>query len=192
MDVDEIIAQRKSIRSFQNTPVPDDMLESLVNVAHQAPSWMNKQCWHFIIITDKGTIEEIAQASIINRWLKQAPALIMLCADPFLSGKRNDLSYYLVDAAIAFDHLILSATDKGLGTCWIGSFDEEKIKKFLEYHLEFVLSCLHPLATLRKKNPLVIKYDRLLFVVLKEKHYLRFYIGNIGKYFSSPYQRNCY
>jgi nitroreductase len=131
MDVDEIISKRKSIRSFQNTPVPDDVLESLVNVAHQAPSWMNKQCWHFIIITDKGTIEEIAQASIINRWLKQAPALIILCADPFLSGKRNDLSYYLVDAAIAFDHLILSATDKGLGTCWIGSFDEEKIKKIL-------------------------------------------------------------
>ena len=131
MGVDEIIAQRKSIRSFQNKAVPHDVLESLVDVAHQAPSWMNKQCWHFIIITDSNTIREIAKASIINRWLKQAPAVIILCADPFLSGKRNDLPYFLVDAAIAFDHLMLSATEKGLGTCWIGSFDEDKIKDIL-------------------------------------------------------------
>ena len=131
MEVDEVIAQRKSIRSFKNKPVPDNVLESLVNVAHQAPSWMNKQCWHFIIVNDKDSIEEIAKANIINRWLKQAPALIIICADPFLSGKRNDIAYFLVDAAIAFDHLILSATDKGLGTCWIGNFDEEKLKNIL-------------------------------------------------------------
>ncbi len=131
MNVDEVIQKRKSVRSFQSKPVTDELLESLVDIAHQAPSWMNKQCWHFIIVKDTIMIQEIARSGIINRWLKQAPAIIMVCADPHLSGTRKDLPYFLVDAAIAMDHLILSATDKGLGTCWIGSFDEKKLKSLL-------------------------------------------------------------
>jgi len=131
MNVDEVIRQRKSIRSFQQKPVPDEVLESLVDTAHQGPSWMNKQCWHFIIVKETITIQEIARAGIINRWLKQAPALIIACADPHLSGTREGLPYFLVDTAIAMDHLILSATEKGLGTCWIGSFDEKKMKSLL-------------------------------------------------------------
>jgi nitroreductase len=131
MSVDDIILQRKSIRSFQDRKVPTKLLESLVDIARQAPSWMNKQCWHFLIVDDVLKIQEIARMSITNRWLKQAPAIIIICADPYLSGKRGGLPYFLVDAAIALDHLVLSATEKGLGTCWIGSFDEEKLKNFL-------------------------------------------------------------
>ena len=131
MSIDDIIVRRKSIRSFKEKKVPDKVLESLVDIARQAPSWMNKQCWHFIIVNDVVKIQEIARTGITNRWLKQAPAIIIVCADPYLSGKRDNLPYFLVDAAIALDHLILSATDKGLGTCWIGSFDEQGLKTLL-------------------------------------------------------------
>ena len=82
MDVDDAIKLRKSNRSFIDKSVPDDLLESLVSIAHFAPSWMNKQCWHFVIIKDKELIEQIARSNITNRWLKQAPALIFVCADP--------------------------------------------------------------------------------------------------------------
>jgi len=131
MDVDEVISQRRSVRSYQATPVSEELLEELVDTARQAPSWMNKQCWHFLIVTDSLQIADIAKTAVTNHWIKQAPALIFVCADPHLSGTRDGLEYYMVDAAIAMDHLILFATSKGLGTCWIGSFNEEKIKNLL-------------------------------------------------------------
>ena len=56
----------------------------------------------------------------------------MACADPSLSGMNNDIKYYLIDVSVAFEHLILAATDKGLGTCWIGEFSDKKIKELLE------------------------------------------------------------
>ncbi|MDG6218855.1 MAG: nitroreductase family protein, partial [Candidatus Thermoplasmatota archaeon] len=90
--------------------------------------------------------------SIINRWLKQAPALILICADPHLSGNRDGISYYLVDAAIAMDHLILSATDKGLGTCWIGSFNEEKLKTILSIPPRIRVVALTPIGYPKKQN----------------------------------------
>jgi len=71
-------------------------------------------------------------AGIINSWLKKAPIIIVACADPKLSGMRNSIEYFMVDVAIAMEHIILAATNFGLGSCWIGSFDESRIKKVLE------------------------------------------------------------
>lgn len=154
MDVDNVISNRKSIRSFQSRPVPEDLLESLVDSARKAPSWMNKQCWHFIIVEDTLQIVEIAKSSITNRWLKHAPALIVGCADPHLSGSRGGIPYYIVDAAIAMDHLILSATNHGLGTCWIGSFNEKKIRKLLMIPPRIRIIALTPIGFPKEKESL--------------------------------------
>ena len=76
---------------------------------------VNKQCWRFIVIQNKETIEQIAKTSLINRWLKTAPVLIVACADPTESGSNMILiEYYMVDVSIAFEHLILAATDVGI------------------------------------------------------------------------------
>jgi nitroreductase len=112
--------------------VPESDLIYRLDCAKKAPSSMNKQCWRFIIIRDPKVIQDIAKTSVINRWMKQAPVLIVACADPQVSGVNNNIKYYLIDVAIAFEHLILAATDKGLGTCWIGGFSEDKIKSILE------------------------------------------------------------
>jgi nitroreductase len=131
MEFKDVITNRSSVRAYQKTSIEDEKIEYVLNCARQAPSWANTQCWRYIIITDSETIKALAKASVINRWLKQAPCIIVACADTTISGNKNDIEYYTVDVAIAFEHLILAATDVGLGTCWIGGFNEKKIKDIL-------------------------------------------------------------
>jgi nitroreductase len=131
MQFREVINKRSSTRDYKNTPVEEEKIEYILDCARQAPSWANTQCWRFITIQNHETINELAKVSIINRWLKQAPCIIIACADTTASGNKNNINYYTVDVAIAFEHLILAATDLGLGTCWIGGFDEKKIKELL-------------------------------------------------------------
>jgi nitroreductase len=95
-----------------------------------APSWANNQCCRYVVIKDKDKIKELANGR--KPWLKQAPMVLAACADPQGSGSRNGMDYYLVDVGISMQQLVLAATDLGLGTCWIGMFDEAKVKKLLE------------------------------------------------------------
>lgn len=146
MEFDEVIQQRISTRSFQKVPVDDSLIIRILENARQAPSWMNRQCWHFLVISDPLIIQDIAKTGIINRWLKQAPVIIIACADPHKSGENSGIPYFAVDAAIAMEHIVLSATNHGLGTCWVGSFDEDKIKKLLEIPPRIRIIALSPLG----------------------------------------------
>jgi len=132
MEFVDVIKTRTSVRDYRDTPVDAEKISYMLECARLAPSAANKQCWRFIVIRDKETVEQIAKTTIINRWLKTAPVLIIACADPTESTVNNTLEYYPVDVAIAFEHLILAATDLGLGTCWIAEFHEEKLKELLE------------------------------------------------------------
>ncbi len=147
MEFQEVINQRRSIRNYEDRDVEDDKIEYVLECARLAPSWMNMQCWHFIIVTDKDKIKELAKmCGVINRWIKKAPIIVVACADPLSSGRREDINYYLVDTAIAMEHLILAATDVGLGSCWIGSFDEKEIKKLLGIPPRIRIVALTPLG----------------------------------------------
>jgi len=146
MEFINVIQHRSSVRSYSEREVEDDKITYVLEAAQLAPSWANKQCWRFIVIKNKETIERISKTSIINRWLKSVPTIICACADPTESGTNNTMEYYLVDAAIAFDHLILAATDQGLGTCWIGGFDEEKVKELLGIPKRIRVIALTPLG----------------------------------------------
>ena len=152
MEFDDVIRQRTSIRAYEPIPVDDSLIQNILENARLAPSWMNRQCWHFVIITDTMIIQEIAKTGIINRWLKQAPVIIIACADPHRSGENNEIPYYAVDTAIAMQHLILSATNVGLGTCWIGSFDERRIKTLLEIPPRIRIIALTPLGYPKEKK----------------------------------------
>jgi nitroreductase len=100
-----------------------------LEAARVAPSWANKQCWHFIVVREREKIEKLSP--MINFWLKDAPAVIVACGDPSKSGFKNEQHYYLVDVAIALEHFVLAATNDGLGTCRIGAFGEETVKTLL-------------------------------------------------------------
>lgn len=129
MDFIDVIAARKSVRGYSDKPVEDEKLSKVLEAARLAPSWANKQCCRYVVVKDKAKIQELS--GILNGWLKQAPVIIVACADPKDSGDRNGMNYYLVDVGISMQQLVLAATDLELGTCWIGAFDEAKIKKAL-------------------------------------------------------------
>lgn len=130
MEFMEVISARKSVRDYSAKDVEEEKLTKILEAARLAPSWANKQCCQYIVVKNKETISELS--SFLNPWLKQAPVVLVACANPKDSGSRNGMDYYLVDVAISMQQLILAATDVGLGTCWIGAFDEEKVKKALE------------------------------------------------------------
>jgi nitroreductase len=146
MEFIDVIKARSSVREFSEKQVEDEKITYLLECARLAPSYMNKQCWRFIVIKNKETIEQIAKTSVINRWLKTAPVLIVACADTTESGSNNSQDYYMIDVSIAFEHVILAATDIGLGTCWIGDFNEEKIKEHLEIPKRIRVVALSPVG----------------------------------------------
>lgn len=133
--------QRRSIRKFKPDPVSDDKLRYVLEAARIAPSWGNRQCWKYIIVTDELLKKKLVASSLpptppvegrpirTRDWIAQAPVIIVGCADPTKSGNKEGKEYYLLDMGISMEHLILAAAEQGLGTCWIGGGFEEKIVK---------------------------------------------------------------
>jgi nitroreductase len=166
MEFIDVIRIRTSVRQFSDKSIQDDKITYVLECARIAPSWENKQCWRFIVVKNKETIEQIAKTSIINRWLKTAPVLIVACADPTESGTKNSIEYFTVDVAIALEQLILAATDLGLCTCWIAGFNEEKIKELLEIPKRIRVVALTPLGYPKEKKGI---NERITQVLLKAK-----------------------
>ncbi len=141
MEFLELVRKRHSVRSFLNKPVPRQMLEQCLEAAHLAPSACNAQPWKFIVIERRELIEEITRRVFhsiysFNRFIKDAGALIAVVSDKegFVrkAGKYlKGTDYYLIDIGIAAEHLVLQATEFGLGSCWIGWFDEKRLRKLL-------------------------------------------------------------
>jgi nitroreductase len=135
MEFFEVVASRHSVRTYRPEPVPEELIVQCLEAAQAAPSWRNSQCWRFMVVQSRELIERLAAQRVygyrINSWLTSAPAVVVACADPRESGQHGDLPYWAVDTAIALEHLVLAATALGLGTCWIGGFDEERVRRLL-------------------------------------------------------------
>jgi len=133
MDIFNAIKTRKSVRKYIEKPVEQEKLEQILTAAQLAPSWRNGQCWKFVVATDVEKKKSLIRCtSVFNQsWMGKEYAVIVACGDPAQSGNRNQQQYYLVDVAIAMEHLVLAATALGLGTCWIGGFEENEIKELL-------------------------------------------------------------
>jgi nitroreductase len=144
MNFMDVIAARKSVRGYSDKPVEEEKLSKVLEAARLAPSWANKQCCRYIVVKDKVKIQELAGG--LNGWLKQAPVIMVACADPKDSGDRNSMNYYLVDVGISMQQLVLAATNLELGTCWIGAFDEVKIKEALEIPENIKVVAMTPLG----------------------------------------------
>lgn len=127
MDVFEAVKLRRSIRSYRPKPVPTKSLNKILEAARLAPSAHNSQPWHFIIVTDPEKRKAIAKECMFGRFLSESPVVIVGCGDPSASP-----GFYVQDTTIALEHMVLVATGEGLGTCWIGAFKENSIKKLLK------------------------------------------------------------
>lgn len=132
MDFIELAKKRYSVRAYKPIPVEYDKLEKILEAARIAPTAANRQPFQLIIIQTKGREEELLH--IYNKpWFVQAPVIICACSVQSESWVRqNGKNYCDVDVAIAMDHLILAATELGLGTCWIGAFNAEEARRILK------------------------------------------------------------
>ena len=127
----ELARKRYSVRSYKADPVEDDKLQLVLQAARLAPTAANRQAFRLIVVLTKDRKSELLR--IYNRpWFVQAPMVICICAIPNEAWVRSDgKDYSGVDAAIVMDHLVLAATDLGLGTCWIAAFDPAAAREVL-------------------------------------------------------------
>lgn len=129
----EIISSRKSIRAYKKDKIEREKLNYILECFRLAPSAANKQPWKIILIENEKTKFELASACNNQKWISQAPLVIAVCSYPEESYKKigGYINSHQIDISIAFEHLVLAAEEQGLGTCWIGAFDESKVKAIL-------------------------------------------------------------
>ena len=131
MSVLEVIKQRQSIRAYEAREVEEEKLMTVLEAGRRAPSAVNFQPWVFIVVR-KASSRAKLKGVYDREWFLLAPCIIVVCVDHQRAWKRSDgRSYADVDAAIALDHMILTATELGLGTCWIGAFNREEAQRVL-------------------------------------------------------------
>ena len=123
----DTILNRKSIRRYQNKDIPEDILGKILEAGRCAPSAANRQPIRFIVLKDSETKKKLSNG-IFNRFIKNVPIVIVGCANvkDLLTGK-----WALIDATIAMQNMVIGAWILGVGSCWIGDFDEEKVKQLL-------------------------------------------------------------
>jgi nitroreductase len=131
MTVSEAIRSRQSVRSYLDKPVQQDTLDELFEAASLAPSAGNRQEWRFIAVTDPEMRMKLARAAAGQAFVGEAACVIAACAETDGHAMRCGQLCYPIDVAIAIDHMTLRAIELGLGTCWIGAFSEDEVKKLL-------------------------------------------------------------
>ncbi len=131
MDVMDAIKARKSVRSYLNKPVEDEKLNKILEAGRLAPSASNRQEWRFVVVRNSETRRKLADAASGQTFVGEAPAVIVACAETDNHVMRCGQLCYPIDVAIALDHMSIAAVELGLGTCWVGSFDEKKVKVIL-------------------------------------------------------------
>jgi len=170
MDLFEAIKTRRSTRKHLDKPVEEEKLQAVLEAVRIAPSWANRQCWRMVVVKDKGMREQVSELSYVESYfapkgfksnpskkaLAEAPVVIVLCADPSQSGAIWEQDYYLVDAGIAAENLMLAARGQGLGTVFVGVFDEVRLKDLLGIPASIRIVGLFPLgypAEEKKEGP---------------------------------------
>jgi len=148
MDVFEAIRVRRSVRKYRSDPIPDAVLDRMLEALRLAPSACNYQPWRFVVVRDAKTREALAHASRDQMFIAQAPVIVVGCGFPAnayqkMGGSGNSVD---IDIAVAFDHLMLAAAEAGLGTCWIGAFSEQAVKQVLNLPADLKVVALTPLG----------------------------------------------
>jgi len=135
MDVFEAIRTRRSIRKYQDKAVPWDNMVKILEAGKYAPSAGNLQNWKFIVIKSDEKRKAIAKACLQQEWMETAHAYIVVVAEPKKAeryyGSRGARLYTTQGCAAAINNMLLAAHNLGLGSCWIGAFDEDEIWRVL-------------------------------------------------------------
>jgi len=152
LDIQEAINRRRSIRSFTEDDVSEETLRQIIEAGTLAPSAGNCQPWEFVIIRDRLTKQKLAKSALGQNFIAQAPVVIVVCVNINRStsryGSRGQDLYCIQDTAAAIENMLLIAVSKGLGTCWVGAFNEVLAKESLELPVD-----IRPVAIIPLGNP---------------------------------------
>jgi len=131
MDVLSAIQGRRSIRKFSDRPVEDEKLLKVLEAVRLSPSACNLQNWKFIVVKDSETKAALTEAAFGQKFLNEAPIIMVACGTEVEQVMACGQYRYTVNLSIATAYTLLEAYEQGLGTCWIGLFDEKKVKEIL-------------------------------------------------------------
>jgi nitroreductase len=148
MDLYEVIKTRRSIRSYSPDPISEKSLNNVLEAVRISPSGSNRQPWKFILVKNKELKKQLATACNNQEFIAEAPVVVVACGYkiPTNRGEYMGDMGMLVDVAIAFTHMILAARAEGLGTCWIGSFDNNQVKRILQIPDDVNVAAISPLG----------------------------------------------
>jgi nitroreductase len=135
MEILEAIKQRRSIRQFQGKAVPPEALGTLIEALRWAPSAGTLQSRRFYFVFNEGLKAGLARAALDQLFIAQAPLAVVACADHRIArhyGERGMRLYCLMDVAASLQNLLLVAQAQGLGSCWVGAFDEDEVRTLLQ------------------------------------------------------------
>jgi nitroreductase len=138
MSILEVIKSRRSIKEFKDQEIPEEAIEVLIEALRWAPSAGNLQSRKFYFVLNEDLRNKLAQAGLKQNFVSfiaRAPLVIVACADLRIAsryGERGTQLYCIQDTAASIQNLLLVAHDLGLGTCWAGAFNEEKVKEILD------------------------------------------------------------
>jgi len=127
----DVIRERGSIRRYLVKPVPRDELLKILEAARLAQSAANRQPWQFILVTDDAIKKKLAAAARNQSSVREAASVIVCLANPRESAKVGPFEGFLIDLAIAIENMALTAWDLGIGSCWIGAFNEKDVRELL-------------------------------------------------------------
>lgn len=132
MNFSELIQKRQSVRAYKPDPVEDDKLQQVLEAARLAPTAANRQPVRVVVVKTAGRAAELGRV-YSAKWFAKAPYVLCVCGIPGEGWtRRQDGKCYVdVDAAIVMDHIVLMATELGLGTCWIGAFNPDAAREVL-------------------------------------------------------------
>jgi nitroreductase len=131
MNVFEAIKKRRSVRSYLDKSIEEEKLNAVLEVGRLAPSAGNRQEWRFVVVKDCDVRRKLGEAANGQSFVGEAPVVIVACAVTDGHVMSCGQPCYPIDVAIALDHISLAAVEYGLGTCWIGAFNEGKVKEIL-------------------------------------------------------------
>ncbi|HOD12803.1 MAG TPA: nitroreductase family protein [Candidatus Omnitrophota bacterium] len=161
----DLVKKRQSCRKYLPASVPCDVLERCLEAARLSPSACNSQAWRFIVVAEPSLRARLAEKAFagvyaMNGFAKEAPVLVVVVTERSkyvaqVAGATRGTQYNLIDIGIACEHFILQATEEGLGTCWIGWFDQKGVREVLGLSkhdcLDIVISVGYPADAQREK-----------------------------------------
>ncbi len=146
MDVFSAISGRYSVRGYKETEVEEEKLRKVLEAARLSPSASNRQDWKFVVVKDQDAKKKLARAAFNQSFIAEAPIVIVACGTSPKLMMDCGQPTHTVDVSIAVAYLILEAYELGLGTCWIGAFKEDEVKRILGVPKDVRVVAMTPLG----------------------------------------------